>query len=349
MKAPKGTVSVVNQDGMLRLRWRYQGTPYTLTLGLFDSPLHRRVAQGKAAEIQADLAFDRFDPTLAKYRGDGIADGRSTLALWGLFTRYRESTGTSESTISKYRALQHNLERYGNLDSTNTAQEFILRLRDRQVPLVANQNLSLLKGFGRWCVEAGHWQSNHFNLIKPAKGAQQARKGEPFSKAEIRLFLDTIKLDRDYAHYHDLCLFLFHTGCRPGEALSLRWQQVDLTNGTVMIYATKTDHAHLLRLQPSAIAMLKERDQTSDLVFPSPRTQTRINGRNFCQRCWKRICAKAGIEYRVPYFTRHSLASHLIDSGATYPQVAYVLGHKTTRMVQQTYGRMIDPPDLPEF
>jgi integrase len=353
-KKRKGTVAIAVQKGMLRLRWRHQGTPYTLTLALFDSPLHRRIAEGKAAEIQADIAFDRFDRTLAKYRGEGQAekrDVRPTLELWQLFTQSRRSLGLiSPATESaRYKPLAANLRRYAqDLDST-TATGFIDLLRSRQNPRIANQNLSLLKGFGEWCVDVGHWQSNPFKAIAPQKGAEQARQGKPFSKAEIRLFLDTIAQDRHYAHYHDLCLFMFHTGCRPGEALGLRWSQIDLADGTVRIRATKTDSSHTLRLQPVILKMLGDRPRPSDgLVFPGPRGK-RISPKNFCQRCWKRTCDRAGIPYRVPYFARHSLASHMIDGGASYPQVAYVLGHKTTRMVQQTYGRMIEAPDLPEF
>lgn len=338
---------------MLRLRWRHQGQPYTLILGLFDSPLHRRIAQGKAAEIQADIAFERFDATLAKYRGEGATASRPTGELWDLFTRHRRTNGTiSPATVAaRYQPIAANLKRFGSHIDKTTAPAFIDLLRSRQSPRIANQNLSLLKGFGEWCVDVGHWQSNPFKPIAPMKGAETARAGKPFTRAEIRLFLDTLVGDRYYAHYHDLCLFLFHIGCRPGEALGLRWRQIDLAAGTVRIRATKTDSAHVLRLQPKLMAMLQARLLHPDpnaLVFPGPRGK-RISPKNFCQRCWKHTCDRADIPYRVPYFARHSLASHLIDGGASYPQVAYVLGHKSTRMVQQTYGRMIDAPDLPEF
>ena len=96
--------------------------------------------------------------------------------------------------------------------------------------------------------------------------------------------------------------------------------------------------------------MLTARKATkqTDLVFPTP-GGNQINPHNFRSRCWVTTIALAGIPYRPPYFTRHSTGSHLIDQGATYPQVAYALGHKSTRMVVQTYGRMLDRPKMPEF
>jgi integrase len=350
-KARKGTVSVASQDGMLRLRWRHLSKPYTLALALADTPLHRRIAQGKASEIQADIAFDRFDETLRKYVGERT----TTISSKTLFDRYiaaRRKAGTQESTLtSKYIALSGNLKRFErSIDSSDTAVAFIKLLRSRQKPLISNQNLSLLKGFGDWCVQGGHWPTNFFADIRSVKGAKPAREGEPFTRAEITQFLTTLKRSKYYSHYHDLCFFLLSVGCRPGEAHDLRWHQVNLQDGTVTINHTKTDSTTLLTVQPNILSMLQGRSSSrrSDLVFPSP-TGKRINTRSFCRRCWKQTCTDAGIPYRVPYFARHSLASHLIESGATYPQVAYVLGHSSTRMVSQTYGRMVTPPQLPEF
>lgn len=348
-KSPKGTVSVVTQDNMLRLRWRIDGKRYVLPLGLADTPLHRRIALGKAAEIQADVAFERFDRTLRKYQGEATT-AIGTAELFGDFIAHRIAQGTSERTAEKHRAVLANLKRFNlEIDSTTKAKRFIELLRSRQSALIANQNLSMLKAFGEWAVQREIWPSNHFEPISPAKGARQARDGEPFTRAEIRLFLDTIKVDRYYAHYHDVCMFLFYTGCRPSEAHDLTWPQVNFTKGTVTIYGTKTDHTHQLQLQPQLLQMLRARRSFfTTLVFPAPKGG-RINTHSFSQRCWRSVCASAGIPYRVPYFARHSLASHLIAEGASYPQTAYVLGHRSTRMVVQTYGRMIDPPKMPEF
>jgi integrase len=342
-KSPKGTVSVANRDGMLRLRWRFQGKPYTLTLGLHDSAFHRRIARGKADAIQADMALDRFDPTLRKYRTEG--DRPSTVTTADLFRQW-----AGDRTPSKYQALASNLDRFGSITTTKSAEAFVGYLRSRQKPLTANQNLGLLRTFGTWAAKHHHWPANYFDAIAPAKGAQQAREGEPFSAQEIRLFLHTLARDRYYAHYHDVCLFLLHIGCRPGEAHSLRWHQIDLAARTVRIDATKTFTTHTVDLAPSVLAMLQARGPKvpTDLVFPGPRG-ARINTRTFRRRCWMATCRAAGIADRPPVFARHSVASHLIQSGATYPQVAAVLGHKSTRMVTQTYGRAIGRPTMPEF
>ncbi|HIK43620.1 MAG TPA: site-specific integrase, partial [Leptolyngbyaceae cyanobacterium M65_K2018_010] len=70
----------------------------------------------------------------------------------------------------------------------------------------------------------------------------------------------------------------------------------------------------------------------------------------FRERVWKRTCERAGIEYRPPYTSRHTLLSHGIEyEGWSLPQAAQIAGHASTRMVAETYGHMINPPKLPEF
>jgi integrase len=66
----KNTVKVESLRGNLRLRWSYQGERYCLSLDLYDSPLARTVAEGKASIIEADLTTGNFDGTLKKYQGD---------------------------------------------------------------------------------------------------------------------------------------------------------------------------------------------------------------------------------------------------------------------------------------
>ncbi|MDJ0707169.1 MAG: DUF3596 domain-containing protein [Leptolyngbyaceae cyanobacterium MO_188.B28] len=55
-KVPKGSVSIEDFQGRLRLRWRYQGKRYALSIGLPDSKINRQVAQKQATVIELDIA-----------------------------------------------------------------------------------------------------------------------------------------------------------------------------------------------------------------------------------------------------------------------------------------------------
>jgi len=120
----------------------------------------------------------------------------------------------------------------------------------------------------------------------------------------------------------------------------------------MIIYLEVPNGDRVLDLTDKLFNMLQGRKpldaNPESLVFLSP-TGKAIDDHNFSQRCWRSICEKAKIPYRSPYNARHSLLSHLIESGATLPQTAYVAGHANTRMVSETYGHMINRAKMIDF
>jgi len=69
-KSPKGkgTVSIESFQERLRLRWRFAGKRYVLSIGLPDSKINRQVAHQKAMMIELDMASGNFDCSLKKYK-----------------------------------------------------------------------------------------------------------------------------------------------------------------------------------------------------------------------------------------------------------------------------------------
>ena len=368
----KGGVHTQTRSGMLRLRWTLEGSTFYLSLNLPDTPINRHSARMKVSEIERDIALGCFDKTLEKYRPQTTEEPIApitTLELWNIFTEHRRNDGnrppSPQAIESRYKPIAANLTRFGkNIDSDFTALEFMNVLRSRQSPRIANQNGSLLRGFGEWAVKLTHWESNYFTPIAPLK-ASRPKGDKPFTLDEIHKMQDATRLDPVLLKYRDFILFLLNSGCRPSEAIGLRWEHIDLDSNEVHICeslsrgahggrirkSTKTDNGdRVLNLTDNIRVMLEGRAQEKDvlegLVFTSP-TGRPIDDHNFSQRIWRRLCEKSGIPYRKPYNTRHSVASHAIKQGATLPDVAYLLGHTNTRMVAQVYGQSIDRPQLP--
>jgi integrase len=243
-------------------------------------------------------------------------------------------------------------------------------LRTRQSTLVANQNLSLLKGFADWAIEQGLMESNPFTVIARLKGSKAVNpKRTPLTLAQTRSFLDAIKFDRYYSGYHDFCMALFYLGVRPSEAAGLRWRHIDWQRRVVTIceslsrgeqgqtadYArqrksTKTNKACEIELHEHIYAMLQgcfNPDVDNDALIFTTSTRLPIDDHTFSQRVWRRICKRIGIE-RVPYAARHSLGSHMLEASATIPQVAAVLGN-TPKTTARYYSHMVNRPKMPGF
>ena len=67
--------------------------------------------------------------------------------------------------------------------------------------------------------------------IKLPKGAYEEQDINPFTKEERDLIINTFAGDRYYSHYTSYIRFLFFTGCRPSEAIALKWKHI--TNSVI--------------------------------------------------------------------------------------------------------------------
>jgi hypothetical protein len=95
-KAPKGTVQVKSSNDRLQLVFSHGGQRHYLSLELPDTVTNRRIAEAKAKLIESDIAFDRLDPSLDKYRPQSrkdqapLAQTDAPLAnIWEQFVEYK--------------------------------------------------------------------------------------------------------------------------------------------------------------------------------------------------------------------------------------------------------------------
>lgn len=67
-RASKGSVSILSSNERLQLRFHYGGKRHYISTGLADTPANRKLAEFRASEIEKDILYERFDPTLEKYK-----------------------------------------------------------------------------------------------------------------------------------------------------------------------------------------------------------------------------------------------------------------------------------------
>jgi integrase len=127
-----------------------------------------------------------------------------------------------------------------------------------------------------------------------------------------------------------LVRFLALTGWRSGEALALRWPEIDLARRTATLTETKTGRS-TRPLSHAACDLLRaaaklSNDGRSALVFPPTRGNGPMSG---FRKLWNRITALGGLSPDVtPHVLRHSFASLAGDLGYSEPTIAALIGHK---------------------
>lgn len=119
--------------------------------------------------------------------------------------------------------------------------------------------------------------------------------------------------------------FLALTGWRSGEALALRWPEVDLVRRTATLADSKTGRS-MRPLSRAACDVLHGLSRAGELVFPPTRGDGTMTG---FRKLWNRIVALGDLPADVtPHVLRHSLASLAGDLGYSELSIAALIGHK---------------------
>jgi len=139
---------------------------------------------------------------------------------------------------------------------------------------------------------------------------------------------------------------LLLTGCRRGEILSLRWEEVDQDRSLLRFLDSKTG-AKTVALNDSAAAIINGIPHVKDSpwVFPSPKGPTK----HFVglPKIWERLRKHAGLEtmrdggaFRL-HDLRHNLASAAATEGMNLLQIGKLLGHRNQGTTAR-YAELVD-------
>jgi integrase len=187
------------------------------------------------------------------------------------------------------------------------------------------------------------------------------RKVTPWSADEARTFLETARHDRLYA----LWAVALAIGLRRGEVLGLRWVDVDLVNGRVVITKALSrvganlalrdveteSSAASVPLPAELVAILRRhrRDQFGDtqvahantgLVFTT-KNGTPLEPRNV-NRAFETLCRRAGVRSIRLHGLRHSCATLLFAMGVEAATVQRILRHSSISVTTGTYFDVIE-------
>jgi integrase len=135
-------------------------------------------------------------------------------------------------------------------------------------------------------------------------------------------------------------LFMYLTGARPGEAISVEWEDIDLIGRTVLIKQSKVGNERTAHLP--------------DILFDTLASLPRIKGRGVFiyttiygyQNGWDSVIERAGIKRLTPHCCRHGFATDLLRAGVDVMTVARLGGWKNAVQVLKTYGHAIQDRTL---
>ena len=278
--------------------------------------------------------------------------------------------------------------------SARTLEDYRGNLRRYILPLLGKRRLQALRpfeiqqayagmlqrGLSARTVKATHaplrsalenavkWRLISHNPAKLVDLPKQSQSERPvFSAEEAKVFLEQAQGDR----FSTLWVVLLTTGIRPGEALGLKWADLEgnrlrirrsltrTANGGWELTEPKTPQSRRsVTLPTSAVTSLaghrscQVRDklrlgpgyQDHDLIFCTSHG-TPLDMPGITRRHFYPLLEKAGLPKIRVYDLRHTCATLLLAANAHPKIVSERLGHSSVTLTMDTYSHVL--PDLP--
>ncbi|NLA34222.1 MAG: tyrosine-type recombinase/integrase [Actinobacteria bacterium] len=337
----------------------------------------RRVSARNKTDVQAklrDLITKRDSGQLVVDRRITVAEIVATFMERELPNMTRNGRPLAPSTIETYEwAAKIVTAEIGSVKLAALTVATVEAMLDR---LVAKRKMSKasvvklrskLSQFIGFAERRGQIQRNVAKLASLPPKAADRQERNSLTPDQARALLAVLRTSRNGAMF-GLSLLL---GLRPGEAAGLWWRDIDLKAEMPTVNVTRglqldrgassisddlktTKSKRTLALTPLLVTWLSEHkkaqakerlaaDRWVDqrLVFTT-RTGATVDPKE-SRRLLAEACKAAEVPVMRPNELRHSCASLLADEGVAHELIADLLGHATTRMVEQTYRHRLRP------
>jgi integrase len=181
----------------------------------------------------------------------------------------------------------------------------------------------------------------------PTRGVRKGvdKKLERFlSQKELNLLGDALRISEKEGlngKALNIIRLLIFTGARKSEIAALKWSEVDIERGLLMLAESKTGKKAIVLTTP-AIDVLANLERKADMpfVFPADEVKGHFQG---TQKIWAKVRAKAGLQDVRLHDLRHSFASSALASGAALPIIGKLLGHGSVQSTAR-YAHLSDDP-----
>lgn len=158
------------------------------------------------------------------------------------------------------------------------------------------------------------------------------------TESELPRLLKSIN-EEESSEVRDYVLISLSTGARKGNVLSMRWEDVDLKEGTWVIPDTKNGTSQTILLTTDELRILGDRfasRKSFEWVFPGPDPNKHLKDP---KKGWARILKRANIEDLHLHDLRRTLGSYMAMSGVSLSVIGNALNHKDVSTTRKVYAQ----------
>ncbi|MBF0517588.1 MAG: site-specific integrase, partial [Nitrospirae bacterium] len=202
------------------------------------------------------------------------------------------------------------------------------RMAKGNKPATVNRLLATVKHMFTKAVEWEWVEEFAFKKVRQVKLPQENnRRLRYLSQEECQKLLNNCD-----SHLHPIVATALNSGMRKGEILSLKWENVDLKHGFILLSTdTKNGERREIPINATLKAVFQVIKRRLDIPYVFFDNAT---GKPYddVRRSFNTACRKSGIKDFHFHDLRHTFASHLVMAGVDITTVKELLGHKTLTM-----------------
>jgi integrase len=194
-----------------------------------------------------------------------------------------------------------------------------------------NRDLTVLAHVYEWAIKRGYLEINPVDKIERLEEVEWV--GERPDESVLEVIFS--KLDQRAI---PVFTFLRETGCRRGEAITLKWSQVDRMRAQAVFHSnTKNGKSRQVPLTAEALEAISAMPKQGETVFYHPDTLRRWTGDSIAIP-WEDARAKAGSGLRI-HDLRHAYGIKLAEAGCPMHYISEVMGHHSIDFTRKHYAK----------
>ncbi len=324
--------------------YRVKGRKRIMILGSYGA-LTLNQARDRAKRVLAD-ALDGTDTAEARhavFAASTVADLADRYLREHAIPKKKPSSVKSDTQL----LTNHILPAFGARRVSEVTRPDVVALHTKvgtTAPGAANRVIAVVSKMFN-LAEIWELRPDGSNPCRHVKRFKERKLDRYLSGAELatlgQVLTETEQAQTEHPSVIAAIRLLLFTGCRVGEILSLRWQDVDFDRHYLHLPDSKTGRKTIY-LNPPALSVLAdlERVEGNPYILPGRKV-----GHHFVSinDPWGRIRTIAGLEEVRLHDLRHTFASMGVAAGFSLPIIGKMLGH-TQAVTTERYAHLAADP-----
>jgi len=290
--------------------------------GVDPAQINREDAKKALSIRKAELAQGKFD----------IAQTKKPIPLKKLCNEYlnEHSKQNKRSWKRDEVTIKHFLQTFGDKNINQLNSFLITRYRNERSKSVkkstVNRELDTIRNMFNKAVEWGYIDKS------PYKGVEKYKVNNTnlriLSNEEFKLLYNAASTE-----LKTVLLMALNTGMRLGEILSLKLNDINLTEGHLLVRDSKNYDSRYIPIHPELKQVLKQLKESSnsEYVF-SHADGTPVKS---IKKGFRSALKRSGIDHCRFHDLRHTFASNLVMNGVDLVTVSQLMGHKDLTMTKR--------------